>query len=108
MLPSTCGLRVADRRDLIVAVYSSLLGTGASFTVTVCTGNACMAGAAGAAADLPQPIHVKSIMASTDVLAKTVLLSNKSLFKSNTLTGWNYQRAAASRYSTARNGSLFS
>ena len=53
-LPSTWGLSVAERRDLMVAVYSSLLGTGEALTVTVWTGNALMAGAAGAA-DLLQP-----------------------------------------------------
>ena len=45
-LPSTCGLRVADRRDLIVATYSSDCGTGEDATVIVCTGRACGAGAA--------------------------------------------------------------
>src|SRR4051812_10747237 len=36
--PSTCGCRVAERRDLMVATYSLLCGTAGRETGTVCTG----------------------------------------------------------------------
>src|SRR6185437_12911191 len=54
--PSTCGLSVAERRDLMVATYSSELGTGEEETVMVCTGRAWNAGAAEAAFLLPQAV----------------------------------------------------
>jgi hypothetical protein len=48
---------VAERRDLIVATYSLLCGTGARDTATVWTGMACIpaAAAAGGAAFFWQP-----------------------------------------------------
>jgi hypothetical protein len=56
MLPSICGVIVAERRDLIVAVYSSLRGTGELLIVTVCTGVAGGAPAVALAAGLLQPL----------------------------------------------------
>ena len=41
-IPLTCGSSVAERRDLMVATYSLVCGTGASVTATVCTGMACI------------------------------------------------------------------
>src|SRR5277367_4429842 len=57
MLPSICGVSVADCRDLTVAVYSSLRGTGELLIVTVCTG---VGGGAPAAtvAGLLQPLTI--------------------------------------------------
>ncbi len=46
-VPLTCGLMVAERRDLMVATYWSDWGTGWSATVRVCTGRACMPAPAG-------------------------------------------------------------
>src|SRR5271170_7690093 len=56
MLPSICGVIVAERRDLIVAVYSSLFGTGELLMVTVCTGVGGGAPPAASAAGLLQPL----------------------------------------------------
>jgi hypothetical protein len=47
---------VAERRDLIVATYSLLCGTGCIATITVCTGRPCIAGLAGAAGFFWQPV----------------------------------------------------
>src|SRR5262249_19160019 len=43
-MPSTCGWMLAERRDLIVATYSSVRGTGERLTVSTFTGRACAAG----------------------------------------------------------------
>src|SRR5579872_2099091 len=48
---------VAERRDLIVATYSSVVGTGTAATVTVCTGIACIAGPWVCGWALPQPVR---------------------------------------------------
>src|SRR5438067_8860089 len=42
--PSTCGWILAERRDLIVATYSSVRGTAARLMTSVFTGMACGAG----------------------------------------------------------------
>jgi hypothetical protein len=54
--PFTWGEIVADRRDLMVATYSLVCGTGCIATVTVCTGKPFISGPAGAAAFFSQPV----------------------------------------------------
>ena len=60
---------MAERRDLIVATYSSLCGTGDAATVTVFTGIGCPCpAAAGSVAGLPQPAMVTVAMNRTSNL----------------------------------------
>ena len=54
--PLTWGDIVAERRDLMVATYSLLCGTGCIATVTVCTGRPRIAGPAAAAGFFWQPV----------------------------------------------------
>jgi hypothetical protein len=69
-LPSTWGINVTERRDLMVATKSELCCTGASETGCVCTGNPCIAGAFAAASGCLQPENEIEAVAS-NVLTNT-------------------------------------
>ena len=70
---------MAERRDLMVATYSLLCGTGAMETVAVCTGMACIpAPAGGAAAFFWQPLAASPTTTAQPILRmrfKTVVVT---------------------------------